>query len=232
MGKVLFVDFREPDPGVINAAATVVLEGGVVLSPTDTVYGLACDPKRTEAVERIREIKGRSTDKGFLLLLPGPGWVSELAAAVPPSFQPLERLWPGPVTFLFAAGEKAPGPAVGSEKKIGVRCPAEVFLQIWLETLGRPLLSTSANRAEEDVPRSNDRLRELFEDSVDLLLLSGEKIESKASTVLDLTVHPPQIVRRGEWAGNVHNLLAELGTKDSKLEARDPELGTRNSELL
>ena len=224
MGKVLFVDTKKPDPAAVKAAATVVREGGVVLSPTDTVYGLACDPNRSEPVERIREIKRRSADTGFLLLLPGPGWISELAAVVPASFQQLEHLWPGPLTFLFAAAEKAPGPAVGSEKKIGVRCPDDRFLQVWLETLGRPLLSTSANQSGEDVPRSNDRLTELFEDAVDLLLLCGEEIESKASTVVDLTVFPPEIVRRGDWAERVDNVLAQLGTKNS-------EPGTRNSEL-
>ncbi len=207
MGKVLFVDSNQPGPDAVNAAVEVINRGGVVLSPTDTVSGLACDPNRSEAVERIREIKRRSADKGFLLLLPGPGWVSELAAAVPPSFRLLEHLWPGPLTFLLAAGVKASGPVVGSERKIGVRCPENRFLQVWLQTLGRPLLSTSANRSGEDVPRSNDRLTELFEDAVDLLLLCGEEIESKASTVVDLTVSPPEIVRRGDWAERVEEVL-------------------------
>ena len=219
MGKFLFVDTRQPAPDVIKAAVTVILKGGVVLSPTDTVHGLACDPRRPEAVRRIRDIKGRSAEKGFLLLIPGPGWVNSLAVTVPRDFQQLKPLWPGPVTFLFAAGADAPPPVVGSEQKIGMRCPQDAFLRCWLRALDRPLLSTSANRSGEAVPQSTEDLKKLFENSVDLLLLSREEIDSKASTVVDLTVSPPEIVRRGDWSGRVEKVLS-----------RAQERGTRNEE--
>ena len=220
MGKFLFVDTRKPEPDVIEAAVDVILEGGVVLSPTDTVHGLACDPRQPEAVRRIRDIKGRSAGKGFLLLIPGPGWVNSLAVTVPRGFQQLKSLWPGPVTFLFAAGADAPPLVVGSEQKIGMRCPQHTFLQSWLRVLGQPLLSTSANRSGEAVPQSTEGLKRLFENSVDLLLLGREEIDLKASTVVDLTVSPPEIRRRGNGAAQVEEILSSA----QKRETRNEEL--------
>ena len=207
MGRVLFVDSRKPDPDAVNAAVEVIGRGGVVLSPTDTVYGLSCDPNRSKAVERILDLKGRSGAKGFLLLIPGPSRISHLAATVSGDFQRLKQLWPGPVTFLFLAGPEAPRAVIGSEQKIGLRCPADGLLQDWLKALDRPLLSTSANRSGEPIPDSTEDLRRLFENKVDLLLLSGAETESKASTVVDLTVSPPHIIRRGDWAARVEALI-------------------------
>ena len=207
MGRVLFVDSGRPDPHAVKTAVKVIKQGGVVLSPTDTVYGLACDPGRSEAVRRIREVKGRSAEKGFLLLIPGPDWVGRLAAVIPKHFQQLKQFWPGPVTFLFAAGPQAPWAVVSSEQRIGLRCPENAFLQSWLRALDRPLLSTSANRSGEEAPATIVQLRKMFEGCVDLLLLAREEIEAKASTVVDLTADPPRIVRRGEWADQVEDWL-------------------------
>ncbi len=208
MGKVLFLDPGSLNSDAVKAAATVVREGGVVLSPTDTVYGLACDPGRKEAVRRIQTVKGRRAEKGFLLLIPGPEWVNSLAAVVPRDFQHLKQFWPGPVTFLFAAGPDAPPAVVAAEETIGLRCPLSTLLQSWLKCLGHPLLSTSANRSGMEGPGTIVALRKMFEDSVDLLLLSHEQIETKASTVVDLTADPPRMVRRGEWADRVEDRLS------------------------
>ena len=208
MGKVLLLDRRRPDPDVVQAAAAVVQGGGVVLSPTDTVYGLACDPWNCEAVGRIREMKGRSVEKGFLLLIPGLDWVTSLVGTVPRDSQQLMSLWPGPVTLLFVCGPGTPAGVVGSQQKIGLRCPQDSFLQSWLGTLTRPVLSTSANQSGKEMPATAAALREMFEDSVDLLLLAPENIQAQASTVVDLTISPPRIVRRGEWANRVEARLA------------------------
>ncbi len=210
MGRVLFLDPGSRNPDAVKAAAIVVREGGVVLSPTDTVYGLACDPGRKEAVGRIQTVKGRRAEKGFLLLIPGPEWVNSLAAMVPKDFQHLKKFWPGPVTFLFSAGPDAPRAVVSSEEKIGLRCPSSPLLQSWLKSLGHPLLSTSANRSGVEAPGPIVALREMFEDRVDLLLLAHEEIEAKASTVVDMTADPPLMVRRGEWADRVENRLSGL----------------------
>ncbi len=208
MGNVLFLDPCSVSRVAVQTAASVIREGGVVLSPTDTVYGLACDPRRSRAINRIREVKGRSSKKGFLLLIPGPESVSSLVdVPISDDFRQMRQLWPGPVTFLFAAGSDAPRAAVGSGRKIGLRCPEDQFLQAWLRALDHPLLSTSANRSGEDIPQSTEGLRELFGNSVDLLLFRSEETESQASTVVDLTASPPAIVRRGDQAHRVDKVL-------------------------
>ncbi len=211
MGKVLFLDPCSVNRVAVQTAASVIREGGVVLSPTDTVYGLACDPRRPRAISRIRDVKGRSSEKGFLLLIPGPESVSSLAdVAISDDFRQMRQLWPGPVTFLFTAGSEAPRAVVGSGRKIGLRCPEDQFLQAWLRALDHPLLSTSANRSGEDIPQTTEGLRELFGNSVDLLLFRSEETESQASTVVDLTVSPPHIVRRGDSADQVGALINRM----------------------
>ncbi len=209
MGRVLFIDSRQPDPVALQAAVEVIQQGGVVLSPTDTVYGLACDPGRPEAIGRVRKIKGSVPEKGFLLLISTPEWVRRLGAVTPRNFGRLKHFWPGPVTFLFAAGPEAPEEVVSSEQKIGLRCPDDVFLRAWLESLMHPLLSTSANRSGEEPPATTLELREAFEDSADLLLLAREPQDERASTVVDLTTDPARIVRRGEGADRVEAALTQ-----------------------
>ncbi len=210
MGHCILIEPGSPNPDIVETAVQVIKQGGIVLSPTDTVYGLACDPRQSETVERILRIKGRNTQKGFLLLISTPDWVGPLTAVIPEEFRQFKQFWPGPVTLLFAAGPEAPRAVVGSEGRIGLRCPGDVFMQAWLESLEQPLLSTSANRSGEQIPAGECKLREMFEDSVDLLLLSREELQSKASTVVDLMASPPQMVRPGDQADRVGKVLAAM----------------------
>ncbi len=121
-----------------------------MLYPADTIYGLGCDACNEEAVRRLVEIKGRSEEKGLLVLLPSLAEVRAFVEEIPEQgLQLLEQCWPGPLTVLLRPAATLPELLTGSDCKIGIRCPRGPFLQSWLSRLGRPLVSTSANRSGE-----------------------------------------------------------------------------------
>ncbi len=203
------IDFRDPDWETLRIAARIVGQGGLVLYPTDTIYGLGCDPSRPDALRRLLSVKGRPEGKGMLVLIRSLEQLSDLVSELPGGSRPLlERFWPGPLTVLLEAAPGVPGDLLGPGGKIGIRLPACRFLDAWLELLAVPLVSTSANRSGETYSGSPELLRELFEDQVDLLLDAGELPSSRPSTVVDLTERPFRIVRSGEMASQVARFLS------------------------
>ncbi len=206
MSQVFNIDPVTPEAELVERAGAIISDGGILLSPTDTIYGLACDPFQGSAVDRLCKLKRRSTAKGFLLLIPDDTWVKRLVVSVPKSFLHLRSFWPGPVTFLFEAGGEAPKEIVSVEGKIGLRLPKDAFLQSLLTQLGRPILSTSANISGGKTPLEEEELTRLFLNSVDLVLL-GEGASDTASTVVDLTTNKPVLLREGTFGEKIGGLL-------------------------
>lgn len=207
------IDPLRPSPGIIERAAAVIRDGGVVLYPSDTVYGLGCDPFNEKALRRLFEIKGRPEEKGVLLLIPDSSWISRLCVNMPEVFDELAKsFWPGPATMLFEARPSVlPGLVVGEAGKVGLRCPDLDYLLRWMEAIPGPLVSTSANRSQEPPPESLLILRDLFEDQVDLFLEAGDINQNvQPSTVVDLTTTPPVLVRRGRLSDEVEIFLSRF----------------------
>lgn len=206
----MLVDLGSPDSAVIEEAARIIKDGGVVLYPSDTIYGLGCDPFNADAVKRVYEMKGRDEGKGVLLLIPGRAWVDRLAAEVLPVAEHLMgQFWPGPLTLLFPPSPSVPSSVVGREGKIGIRCPDSPFLKSWMESIQGPLVSTSANLSRKAIPKTLKTLRDIFYDKVDLFLEAGELAARPVSTVVDL-LGVPRIVRRGAGNQEIEGVLARL----------------------
>ena len=202
------IDLQDPDPEKLRRAARIVRDGGVVLYPTDTIYGLGCDALRPVSVQRLLAVKGRSGAKGMLVLIHSMEQLQELAVGVSKEARSLlEHFWPGPLTVLFKAAREMPKDLQGDGGKLGVRWPASGFLQRWLELLRVPLVSTSANRSGECYDGSPDVLRKLFGNRVDLFLDAGPLPASRPSTVLDASSQPFRIVREGENSDEVSRFL-------------------------
>ncbi|MEE2839141.1 MAG: L-threonylcarbamoyladenylate synthase [Acidobacteriota bacterium] len=203
------VDVNSPSSELIETATRAIRRGQIVLHPTDTLYGLACDPMNPEALDRIFALKGRSPTKGILLLVPNLNYCEDICDDIPEVFYEMaEALWPGPVTMLLGGKSSLPDAVLGSEGKVGLRQPDLPFLQLWMEAIPGAIVSTSANLSGQSSPGSLEELRQLLSAEVDLLL-EGEEIDPKrqASTVVDLTLDPPQLVRSGQWADRVQAFL-------------------------
>ncbi len=195
------IDTINPEQGRLKTIGDVVRKGGVILYPTDTVYGLGCDPFSSDALERILTLKGRVPDKGMLVLIPSHGWLFRIAGKMDPGMVHLCRSWwPGPITCLFEAAPELPGRLTGSSGKIGVRMPDSRFLQDCMRSISGPLVSTSANFAGEPPASRFADVDSRIIEGVDLWIEDIEETtsESKVSTVVDLSGDSPFIVREGE----------------------------------
>jgi L-threonylcarbamoyladenylate synthase len=195
------IDSKNPDTNRVERIGKVIREGGIIIYPTDTVYGLGCDPFNKKALEGIFSLKGRGHEKGVLVLIPSFGWLTRLTIDVKTEMLDLCRTWwPGPITCLFRAAPGLPGLLFGSGGKIGVRMPDSRFLLDCMNSIPGPLVSTSANLSGESaVTRFSDISPELIE-GVDLFLEdeSSYLSDRSASTVVDLTGERPLVVREGE----------------------------------
>lgn len=207
------VDLLNPDPKVVLEASRVLRRGGVIVYPTDTIYGIGCDAFNEHSIKRVLELKGRPREKGFLVLVAAKEWLHRLARSVPCEAEELlETFWPGPLTILVEAADQVPELLLDSEGRLGVRLPASPFLQQWMQHAGVPIVSTSANLSGEPYRSDLNYLRAAFLPRVDLFLECSDprKEHSAPSTVIDLTRRPFRIVRPGAASGALEAFLAEI----------------------
>jgi L-threonylcarbamoyladenylate synthase len=198
--KRLIVDPRRPDPTAIAEAAGVIRDGGIVAYPTDTLYGLAADPRDLRAVARLFAVKGRAGDRAIPLIA-----CDELAAAhagrLTGRTRALARhFWPGPLTLLVRADARL-APAVHSESRlVGVRVPDSVVARALARAAGGLITATSANRSGAGATADPELLQPLAASGLDLLLDAGPAPGGPPSTIVDVTAEPPLLVRPGAVA--------------------------------
>ena len=183
-------------PQAIPRAVAVIQSGGVVAFPTDTVYGIGVSAFQQPAIERIYEVKGRSTLKAIPILLGNP----ELARQITPPFSPLvrkltQRFWPGPLTLIVPLLASLPE-NLSPTPTIGLRVPDHAFALKLLQETG-PLAATSANLSGETNALSAAAVHSQLGGRIDLILDGGESPGGQASTVLDCTSEKPLLLREG-----------------------------------
>jgi L-threonylcarbamoyladenylate synthase len=206
MAKVVQIDPDSPAPELIAEAVRVLREKGVIIYPTETLYGLGANPLSPEAMKRLYAIKGRAAAKPIPFLIKDRKMLASLVEAVPPLGRELmKRYWPGPLTLIFRAKKGLLPPLKGKDGTIGLRISSHPVARRIVEAMDAPLTSTSANLAGEADITDCDMMVQLFGNQVDLIIDSG-KVPGIASTVVDLTVEPPRIVRQGM----IKNPLGEL----------------------
>ncbi len=196
------------DPGVVQTA-DCIRSGGVVVYPTETVYGIGADPFNSSAFERIFSLKGRETEKGLILLIRGRRDLDALVADVSRAAELLmDAFWPGPLTLIFPASPNLPAHLLGPTSTIALRMSDAPVASSLLQHAGRPVTSTSANRSGQPPARS---AREAFDDlgsDVDLILDGGTAPDSRPSTLVDVSVPHPRILRPGRIAEtDIHQVL-------------------------
>jgi len=179
----------------LKEALAVLDQGGVVAAPTDTVYGLLARADRPEAIKEIYRLKGRDYRKPLVLLA-----VEADALVAEPSeiYQRLSRgLWPGGLTLVVRASPQVKDWGLDSRGTVGLRCPADDFLRNLIQAAGIPLASTSANRSGQPECYSAGEVLKNLKAAPDLLIEGGQRRRLRPSTVLDISRHPPVILRKG-----------------------------------
>ena len=180
------------DPQLPREVEATLEKGGLLVFPTDTVFGVGGNPWDVQAVERVRFVKGRSPDQPFTLHLPTIDMIGRFASVSPTQWEILEHFLPGPYTFLLRSAHGVP-PSVEKEGKVGIRVPNHPFFSTVMANLGRSLFGTSVNRSGEPPLLDIDQILERFS-GVDLVI-RGSGCTGTSSVIIDLTVKPPRTLR-------------------------------------
>lgn len=180
-------------------ARETLLSGGVVVAPTDTVYGILGDARNKEAIKKISAIKKRPSEKVFPIFVKDIAAARRIAYISDAKARFLEKIWPGQVIVLFHHKENLPHVLTGGSDKIGIRIPDHPFLLELLRMLNFPLVQTSANISNEATAKSIEEVRNYFDDIAlqpDLIIDAGE-IKGTSSTVIDFTGEEAIVARTG-----------------------------------
>ena len=181
-----------------SPAAKIISAGGVIAFRTDTFYGLGADPLNATAVAKIRELKGREENKPILLLLAEQSVADRFIADRSQAFEEVARkFWPGPLTIVGRAVSSLPPEITAGTGTVGVRVPLDHDVRELVRECGGALTATSANPSGSEPARSAKEVIEYFGDRIELVIDGGEVTATEPSTVLDVTVQPPRVVRQG-----------------------------------
>jgi tRNA threonylcarbamoyl adenosine modification protein (Sua5/YciO/YrdC/YwlC family) len=184
----------------IEKVVEILKSGGVVIFPTDTVYGIGCDIHNHKAVEKVAKIKGVKLEQAnFSFIFNDLSQISEYTGPIDnPTFKLLKKHLPGPFTFILNAGGKVPKVFMNKKKTIGIRIPDNNIIRGVVGELGNPILTTSVKDNDEIIEYTTDPelIHEQFGCLVDLVIDGGYG-QNEASTVVDCTNSVPIIVRQG-----------------------------------
>ncbi len=195
--KRLNIHPLNPQGRFINVAADVLRDGGLVIYPTDSVYGLGCDLMNKKAVEKIYQIKGNDKRKLLSFICPDLKGIAVYAHVSNPSYKIMRHLLPGPYTFILTATRQVPRILLENRKTVGIRVPDNVICRALLSEFSGPIISTSACLPGQDYLSDPDAITETFAHTVDLFLDAGPG-GLEPSTIVDLTQDEPVLVRQGK----------------------------------
>ncbi|MEZ5163632.1 MAG: L-threonylcarbamoyladenylate synthase [Fimbriimonadaceae bacterium] len=187
-----------PTPDAIREAARVIREGGVVVMPTETVYGLACHALNEKAVQRVYEIKGRPSDNPLIVHIADASWLPKVAREVSDLAKKLAaKYWPGPLTMVLPKQTSVPDLTTGGLDTVAVRVPSHPVARRLIEEAGVPVAAPSANLFMALSPTSAQAVDAEISLEVPIILDGGPCEVGLESTVIDLTDNPPRILRPG-----------------------------------
>ncbi len=203
---ILQVNPFHPEPRKVQRAVDALRAGEVIAYPTDTVYGLGCDIGNKKAVDRLYQIKGMDRSHPLAFVCPDLSEIARYAIVDNHVYRVLKRFLPGPYCFVLEATREVPRILQTKRKTIGIRVPNHEVIRAVARELGRPVISTTAQRPGQTEPYVD--AREIDEDFHGLgLVLDGGAGGVVPTTVVDLTVQPPAIVREG--AGPIDEFVDE-----------------------
>lgn len=196
---------ENPDAGRLEQIADILRKGGLVIYPTDTVYGLGCDTTNTRALERIARIKGIKLAKANWSFICADlsnlsDYVRQIDTA---TFKILKRALPGPYTFVLPGNNNLPKD-FKKKKTVGIRVPDNAIVTSLVQVLGNPIVSTSIHDEDDVLEYTTDPelIFEKWQNLVDVVIDGGYG-DNMASTVIDLSQGEPEVIREGKGVLNI-----------------------------
>jgi len=203
---ILSIQTHHPEPRKIRRAVEALEAGEVIAYPTDTVYGLGCDLTNKKAIDKLYAIKQMDRSHPVAFICPDLSDISRYAIVENQVYRVLRRFLPGPYCFILEATREVPKLVQSKRKTIGIRIPDHELIRAIARELGRPIASTTAQRAGEEEPHVDPREIDHTFRGLGLVVDSGGG-GIVPTTVIDLTASPPIIVREG--AGSVEDFVSE-----------------------
>lgn len=198
----MFVKLYEdnPSPKKIESIVEILEAGGVIIYPTDSVYGIGCDLMKAGAVERIAKMKGLKPEKAnFSLICYDLSHISNYTKPIENTvFKLMKKSLPGPFTFILEANNNVPKIFKSNKKTIGIRVPDNNIIREIVKVLGRPIVTTSVHDDDEIIEYTTDPelINERYRDMVDVVIDGGYG-NNEPSTVVDCTGDEIEIIRQG-----------------------------------
>jgi len=191
---------QNPNPREISRVVGVLRNGGIIIYPTDTVYGLGCDITNIKAVEKIIRLKGlKAKETHFSFICSDLSHIADFARVDNPTFKLMKKNLPGPFTFILPGLNKVPDYFISKRKTVGIRIPSNHIPIEIVKELGNPIMTTSIKDDDDVVEYTTDPelIHERYKDLVDIVIDGGYG-DNIPSTIVDCTSDEPEIIREGK----------------------------------
>ena len=215
MALTLAVDRERPADRPLVLAAEVIQAGGVIVYPTETVYGIGANAWDGSAIAKVRALKHRTDQKPILVIVRSQDQLAALVDGISPlARQCMDAFWPGPLTLVFKASGRVPDLLSRGTGTIGIRIPSSPVCLRLLELAGCPLTSTSANISGQPTLQTAADIRKAIPIGIDLVLDAGVLPPSDPSTVLDVSGPETRLIRAGAVSeARLRDVIPSLQTR-------------------
>jgi L-threonylcarbamoyladenylate synthase len=195
---LLKLDHRlEKNHQILEMSCQILKKGGIIIFPTETVYGIGALMKNKKAVSRIYQLRNRPKNKALLILIASKGDLNKFVYLNSRAKKIINKFWPGPLTIIFKKKNNVPNFITAKKKTVAIRMPENKFLLALIKKVGQPIVAPSANLSGRSSSIAANGTLEDFFSKVDLILDGGKTKYRKESTILDLTQESPKILREG-----------------------------------
>jgi len=201
---IVSVNRQNPQMRLIRKAVDILRQGGLIVYPTDTFYGLGCDLFNKKGIERIYEIKRRSRKQSFSFICADLKEISRYAQVSDYAYKTMRRLLPGPYTFILEASRLVPKIILPKRLTTGIRVPDDAICLALVRELGQPIISTSVSNEQGAILNNPQDIEKKFGHCVDLVI-DGGILVSEPSSVISLVGDQVEVIRTGK--GDVSTFL-------------------------
>ncbi len=213
------------NPLLINKAGTILQSGGLVAFPTETVYGLGADALNEFAAKQTYAAKGRPSDNPLIIHISSYEYLEDIVEAIPEKAHIMaEKYWPGPMTMVFKKSNIVPYGTTGGLETVAVRMPDHPVAQAIIEAGGGYISAPSANSSGRPSPTLASHVYEDMNGKIDMIVDGGEVEIGVESTILDMTVDPPMILRPGAITKEmIEDVIGEIQVDCTVMNAKSNE---------
>jgi len=193
---LLKINSQNPESEKITQVIEILKDGGIIVYPTDTIYGVGCDIFNKKAVEKIYQLKKREKKKPMSIICSDFKEIAQYATIQDYAFILMKKVLPGPFTFILKARSQTPKTVLSKNKNVGIRIPDNKICLEIVKKLGGPIISTSLNISGAEILTEPNQLSKEMRNKIDLIIEAG-KLPQLPSSIIDLSGDSPIIVRQG-----------------------------------